>query len=269
MNQDEELDIIKHCGKPAHFDIDHYLDSVEQIICADEIVFALQMLDKVPGYYREFPVTRMQEIKRKVFRQLMSAIEYSKDPEEDAGFIEKYMGCKLEDMYRHQQHYPKGYIIMELAEKAKAAGFFLDIYELAPAHFWVPHGLKGQGYKFNYHYQNLNSQKPTIEIKNDNSGASKKVFICMETLEHLWNEDDIYHGFVKFDIEPEYLILSTPKHTLGGGLPNWDTRPLGHIRTYTKNEFLQWAVRSFPGYDFNLYDAPMMTLLGVRTNVQK
>jgi hypothetical protein len=44
------------------------------------------------------------------------------------------------------------------------------------------------------------------------------------------------------------VFLSTPKFTWAGGMNNWQERQLGHLRTWTPKEFLDFAQKSFKNF---------------------
>ncbi len=85
-----------------------------------------------------------------------------------------------------------------------------------------------------------------------------------EVLEHCMNPMDIVQSAYKVGVEWDYILLSVPLGCLGGGLENWDTRRLGHVRGWTKQEFVEFAQRHWPGYKWQLTVAPSMVLLGER-----
>ena len=63
-------------GKPLFFNCDRYLDSVEDMINADEAERALWMLDNMPGYYRDYPPKRALDIKNALHLRLYTPIQY-------------------------------------------------------------------------------------------------------------------------------------------------------------------------------------------------
>jgi hypothetical protein len=89
-----------------------------------------------------------------------------------------------------------------------------------------------------------------------------KILVCTEALEHAWDEGDIVRAAYKMDQEWDQIFLSTPLGCLGGGLPNWKTRPLGHVRGWTPSEFSEWAMKAWPGYKWTLHKSHSMVLHG-------
>jgi hypothetical protein len=70
------------------------------------------------------------------------------------------------------------------------------------------------------------------------------------------------HTAAKQGVDWDVVLLSVPKYTMGGGLPDWDTRRLGHVRTWTPSEFLEFANRHWPNRTWQLYPEFSMVLVG-------
>jgi hypothetical protein len=76
------------------------------------------------------------------------------------------------------------------------------------------------------------------------------------------NEQDLEAGARKVGVDFDHILLSVPYGTLGGGLLDWDTRRLGHVRTYGKNDFILLANKLFPGYQWSLTLSHSQVLVG-------
>jgi hypothetical protein len=251
-------------GYPACFSIDNYLDVVEQVICADEIQNAFWMLDHMPGYFRDNPPERALEIKRKLYRQLMTVEDYCGDEHElEDKSVEDHAGYPLKDHWNLEHYWPRGHIIVERVKALNEQGCCADIYEFGPANYWVYHSLLGQGLDFKYHCSSIGKAKK-VEKNDCKLEKTKQVFICFEVIEHMWSPDDIFHYYFKAGLDADIILMSTPKYTLFGGLPGWDSRPLGHIRTYTPNELLNFVTKHCPKYSYKIFDANMMVLEGTK-----
>jgi hypothetical protein len=249
-------------GFPACFSIDNYLDVVEQVICADEIQNALWMLENMPGYYRDNVPERAKEIKRKLYKQLMTVADYVGDESEiEANSAKDHGDYPVKDHWNLEHYWPRGHIIVEKVKALNAEGFCANIYEFGPANYWVYHSLLGLGLDFTYDCFSIGKEKK--KLKTDSKpDKSKNIFICFEVIEHLWNPDDIYHAYANKGFDADIILMSTPKYTLFNGLSNWEERPLGHIRTWTPTEFTRFAVKHWPEFKYQVYDAAMMVLEG-------
>ena len=97
------------------------------------------------------------------------------------------------------------------------------------------------------------------ETKNPHS-----IFVCFEVIEHMWTPEEIYHYFIKADIDPQAILIYTPFATFQGGMTNWDTRVLGHVRTYTTNELFQFCSKLWPSYNWQIYKSNSMVAVGLK-----
>lgn len=256
--------MIEH-GFPKYFNLDVYLDAVEQMICADEIKFALSMLDNLPGYYRDNEPERAKNIRSIIYQQCMTVHDYINDKEELIAQSEKHHKTPLKDHWKLGHFSPRGEVIVKLVKELNENGFCANIVELGPYNYWVPAALQDQGLDFIYTGINLNAHvECPIKTKTESDKPLKNIFICFEVIEHLWNEDEIVHYFYKTQMDPDFVLISTPKYTCGGGLPNWDTRQLGHIRTWTPNELTSYCRKHWPKLDWFFVDAAMMMSIGQR-----
>lgn len=249
-----------HLGIPKHFDPDHYLDSVEQMICCDEIETALYMLSHMPGYYRDNPPERALEIKRKLYKQLMSITDYANDPGETKEQAESG-GVELKDHWKHPHYHPRGEIMTSLCKTLNEAGYYAEIHEFGPAMGWLPAALEDLKIEHSYNGYDIKGNKKQEHLINSDL-KKRTVFCSFEVIEHLWNPDDIYHCYAKTGIDADYIAIGCPQYTLYGGLPGWDYRELGHLRTYTPMELLDFCQKHWHGYDWQFHSSNMMLMYG-------
>lgn len=252
-------------GKPNKFNPELFCDVAEQLIESDEIERAIWMLDNMPGYYRENPYQRAIDIKKRIFKVLMSTEDYASDvAEHNEQEVEMIMGSFFT--------YPRYDILSALLIEYNQQGKKPHVFEFGPASFWLPRLLKKHNINFAYTHRTINRsaskhfqgwlETNPIEAS-DNMTSEPKIFVCFEVIEHLWNTLDIAHFYEKFGIIADHIFMSTPLNTLLGGHPDkWDSRELGHLRTYTKQEFLEFVFKTFPGYQWQLTPAQMMVLRG-------
>ena len=260
---EREQRLHNELGKPKHFNLDLYLDAVEHMICADEIKFALTMLDNLPGYYRDNYPKRAQNIKDLVLQQCMTVQDYINDVYELIENSEKIHKCPVQEQWRLPHFSPRGELIIKIVKDLNANGYCARIVEIGPYNYWLPLGLQDQGCDFIYTPISINPYvKNPYKTKTSSEKPIKDIFICFEVIEHLWNEQEIYHYFCKTQTDPDYVLISTPKYTCGGGLPNWNTRQLGHIRTWTPSELTQYCRKNWPNLDWYFVDSAMMICIG-------
>jgi hypothetical protein len=264
---------MEYSGRPKFFDVDHYLDSVEQMIMADEICFALKMLENLPGYYRDNVPQRALDIKKLVLKNTMTVIDYSNDFEETVQGIEAYAKESFADIVNRHSNSIKGWALNQVIAAIGEHRF--RVSELGPAYFWVPEQLVSVP-NAHYDFQSLQKQassEAVNRLKDIRSNflcdspmpGAKEVFVCFETIEHMWNEDDVFHYYTKFGIEADYVVMSCPLYTLTEGLEDWKTRTLGHVRTYTPRDLSNFIKKHWPGYTVETYATDSIVCIASKT----
>jgi hypothetical protein len=262
----DEFDVndIKNLGRPLYWRLDQHISAIEQMIRADELQEALRMCDQVPGWWRDNYPPELAEIKRTLYRQTYDQIEYATDDEE-AECTREFGEAQWDNGYM----YPRAELVSVLLRSLFPRSPW--IFDLGCSHGNLPLGLIKSNYGFRYCGAGMNkriqdkvkgwvgehwSDKPV--------GDQPTILYCTEVIEHCFNPHDIVHSAYKVGVTWDHIILSVPKYTLGHGLPDWQTRRLGHVRTWTPREFMRFADESFPGYEWMLYDSHSMVLRGVR-----
>lgn len=257
-------------GRPLYWSLSNHIIAIEQMIAADEIQIAIQMLEQVPGWYRDNYPDELRDIRNNIYRQCYDQFDYASDHDE-ANFTKEEILAQAFSPYT----YPRANVLAEDLAQANKNGKRPWIFEISPSHGWLPLGFAEKGLEFNFFGKNLN-QKALDKIKgwlppyvwSDSPGQFQESWlVCYEALEHMWNPHDLEQAAKKVGYEFSRIYLSTPKYTLGCGLPDWKTRRLGHVRTWTPNEFSEFARKSFPGFDWAIWPAHSMVLRGVRRGI--
>lgn len=266
----------KNMGRPLWFDLDAFLLTVEGYITADEVSTAFYLLDNMPGWYRDNVPIECVMLRDQLHRKFFTSLEYAKD------------GCTIEKvvLQPHEQlkaaaGLERGWLTLETVRSLKCPW----VYELGPGNYWIPFMLRAHArdslgkegeFGFTYCGPSLNSgmqEDAAAELKGlwklSPNPDRAKVFICFEMLEHLARTEEIYQHYVKAGGDFDVILLSTPKYTYGGGMPNWFESDLGHLRTYTPNEFTQFARKHWPMHDWAYYDGPVMMLKGTKNDSQR
>lgn len=258
-----DFDISKpeNFGRPYFFDPDLHAQAIEQMIRADEIQIAMEMIDKVPAWFRENPYPRFQEIKQTLYRQSYDAMEYSHDDEE-AGHEKEFGEAQWTTAYC----YPRNEVIEQLIKDVGRKPWIAD---LGASHGNLPLGLSKKGIEFDYLGLCLNSrieQKLRSWMvsywKEKPSEGQPTILVCTEVIEHCFDPLSIVHSAHKLGIDFDHLVLSIPLGCLYGGLPDWNTRRLGHVRGWTKQEFYEFANKHWPRYKWQLNVHHSMVLVG-------
>lgn len=255
----------KNMGRPLYFDVQGYVSAVESMIRSDDIQFALTMIDNVPAYYRDNPIQQLVNIKNKIYQQCYDQYDYASDFDE--------ANWKYDDIIAQcftNYTYPRADLLGAHVKELNAKSEEPWICELSPSHGWLPLGFAHHGLKFNFFGKNLN-QPALAKIKSHLSKEiwadrpkpnQPKILVCFESIEHMWRPEDVENAAKKIGVTFDYIYLSVPYATLGGGLPDWSTRRIGHVRTWSKQEFLTFANKTFAGYAWELYESHSMVLRG-------
>lgn len=264
---------MSEVGKPLYWKLEEHIAAIIGMIRADELQIALRMCDEVPGWYRDHYPPELARIKQTLYRQCYDQIEYATDDEE-AECTREFGEAQWDNGYM----YPRAEIVSEVVKSLPVPW----IYDLGCSHGNLPLGLIKSGHTFAYRGAGMNlriqekvkawvgklwQERPDPGCAKDGPFLFPKqptILFCSEVLEHCFNPHDIVHSAHKVGVEWDVIILSVPYGTLGGGLPNWSERRLGHVRTWTGKEFAEFADKAFPGYKWELFMSHSMVLKGVR-----
>lgn len=256
----------ENTGRPLFWSLDNHIVAIEQMIAADEIQIALKMCDEIPGWYRDHYPKELHEIKERLYQQCYDQFDYSSDFDEANWRLDD-----IESQCFSPYTWPRADILAAHISELNQANETPWIFEISPSHGWLPLGFKKNGLKFHFFGKNMN-QAALKKIIDNMDGYwrekpeenQKKILVCYEALEHMWNAHDLKQAAYKTGIVYDSIYLSTPKYTLGGGLSDWKTRRLGHVRTWTPKEFTQFASEAFPGYSWEIWPRHSMVLRGTR-----
>ncbi len=252
---------LENIGRPLYWRLDNHIKAVEQLIRADELQMALALCNQLPGWWRDNYPKELQEIKNTIYRQTYDQIEYATDDEE--ADCPREMG---EGQWTSAYCYPRAEILGRLVESLPVPW----IYDLGCSHGNMPLGLLKAGKVFTYCGAGMNHrivQKLRGWIgeqvwKDRPYNKQPTILYNTEVLEHCFNPMDIVHSAYKVGVDFDHILLSVPMYTLGAGLPDWSTRRLGHVRTWTPKEFVEFADKNWPGYRWELYKSASMVLVG-------
>lgn len=272
MSEQFDESLPSNMGRSLYFNLDKHIEAVEQLIRSDEIMMAINMVSQVPAWHRDDAESqhKIQNIKATLYKQLYDTFEYASDIDE-ASMTREY----AESQFFSSYGYPRAEILLTEVNKWNKAGKTPWVFELSTSHGLLPLGLAKANAKFTFFAKNLN-QAALVKVKEwladywsdfpvvgtDPKETQPTIFVCCEALEHMYREEDLEQSYYKLGIDFDVIVLSTPYGTLGGGLENWQTRRLGHIRTYTKKDFIQLADKFFPNRSWELAHSHSMVLTG-------
>lgn len=263
----------RNLGRPLYFSLDAHIACVESLIRSDEIELALRVADMVPSWYRmpeNYP-PELRKIKQAVARQLYDQIEYANDDEEAA--CSREFG---EAQWGTSYMYPRDQIVEKIVREINAGENKIPwIFDLGCSHGNLPLGLIKSRVGFDYkgvglNYRIVESVREWVENSSWGSWHNKPIqkqttiLYCTEVLEHASRLEDVVTTALKECVDWDVILLSVPMHTLGGGLPNYADRRLGHVRTFNPQELFEFASKSWPGYTWELTLAASMVIVGRR-----
>lgn len=255
----------ENIGRALYWRLDTHIAAVEQLIRADEIQMALQLLDMIPGWQRDRYPKELTEIRNTIYRQTYDQVEYATDDEE--ADCPREMG---EGQWVSQYCYPRAEILETLIKSLWPRSPW--IYDLGCSHGNMPLGLIKAGHNFLYKGSGMNHRiiqklKGWVGEKWSDLpiGDQPTILYCTEVIEHCMNPLDIVHSAHKIGIRFDHILLSVPMYCLGAGLPDWKTRRLGHVRNWTPQEFHDFASKHWPGYIWQLYKSNSMVLHGTKS----
>lgn len=263
------FDVTKpeNIGRPLYWDLQAHIRAIECMIMADEIEIAFDMCDRVPAWYRDNYPKELTDIKKTLWKNLYDSYEYSNESAVDIGWgIEDAI-----EQYKGGYFFPRADILKEELKNFNAKGIKPWICELSPSNGAMIIGLIHDNCEFTYYGQNLNA-KATDLLKSwlpngtwrTSPISQPKILVCFESLEHTYREKDIQYAAQKLGHDWDQIYLSVPYGCLFGGLHNWDTRKLGHVRGYTTNDFIKLANEFFPGYEWTYVKSHSQVLKGVK-----
>jgi hypothetical protein len=257
----------KNLGRPLHFDLSVYAEAIIGMIRADEIQLAMHMLDNPPAYYREHYPPELEAIRATLYRNAYDQIEYATDDDEfdmanhPTVAVEQWLGNYC---------YPRGALITAEVVTLNSQGKSPWILDVGCSHGNLPLGLMHLQAGFTYcgkamNYRAMKTLKDRLgDVWRDSPDPDQPtMLVCTEVIEHCFNPQDVVHTSHKAGVRFNQIVLSVPLGCLYGGLKDWDSRRIGHVRGWTPDEFLAFANKGWPGYQWTIYRHHSMVIHGV------
>lgn len=238
------------------FDVKPFIDAAQILLCSDETLMALKLLDMVPAYYRDNYPPEMKNLKREIMAKIATASFYATDA-----------GCELETTDESCASYIgtlRAQLIVNDVKMANLNGETMYVYDFAPGENWLPVVLEKAGCdfaykpiyvngptneKFKYRYAKYEFSKPN----------GPTLYSACEVLEHVHCFDEI-----RFDMEShvglaDIVLISTPNGTFNPNVTDWrGIGTLGHLRTFQFGEFKDIISKMFFDYSGAYYDSQIL-----------
>lgn len=260
-----------YAGSIRNFDeyLPHLLKWADFLVQSDEVAEALHILEKsIPGFYRDHVPKEVLDLRRLIKSYLMTTADYMVNDGDDPCPVEH--GQKLVNLLT------RGKTVKEIIVEYNKAGITPHVVDMGPGDYWLAQGLKADNCKFTYQPVSLQiTAHSTVrerlgEVYLPKETGAPNIFVACEIIEHLWNPHEIEQTAAKLNTEPKDIVISTPYYTFGGGCTTWRNPEhkgkVGHIRTFTPNEFYSAVNSMFPGYDWTMLNDGVMVLRGKLLN---
>jgi hypothetical protein len=242
---------------PKSFDTRPLINYAEQLLCADEPLMALDLLKKVPAFYRDNYPPELISLRREILAKLATASFYA--THEGYELTIKDDDClKFKDTLRT-------FLISHDVKRCNDLQETPHIVDMGPGEAALPYILDSENYHFTYSQIYVN--RPTYDATKhrwyDKHGCSKEylenvkppiIFVATEVIEHLHHEEEIREEMERSVGLADVVHISTPLGAFNPNVENWrDIGFMGHLRTYTSNEFRDTVLKMFPDYSYAHY----------------
>lgn len=251
--------------KPTHFDVNHALEFINQMVSADEVITALDILEnKFPAYYRDHPTTSMILCRENIYKKILTVQDY---------YLGEAQLIVMEEILHEYETTPRYKYVEQLVRGINDQGREAYVCDFGPGQCWLPIGLKHNGLKFKYRPITITGDlflqvRPYLEdvVVKKPEFNQPQIFTCFEVIEHLFHLGDVYNYYCRENLNAEHIVISTPKYCLGGGWKRDHAEMIAHIRTFTPTELLQYCVKTWPTHSWKFIDGVQMMAHGSRIN---
>lgn len=258
-------DLHPNTGRPEFFDTKPFLDVANILVASDEPLLALKVLKMVPGFYRDFYPSEMLDLKNKILSLLATPGFYVTNP---------YDSLVRADSAPHVvQGTLRGRMIEQDVKLLNQEKKIPHIVDLGPGEYWLALGLKALGYRFTYQPIGLCTEAHDkaklllVEQLVKPLDDAPRIFVACELIEHLHHEEDIRVDCERVGCKPDLIHISTPKYTFDtrASQIDWAQKgDLGHLRTYTPDEFKKVVHHMWPEYRWQYVDSQPMHMRGFK-----
>jgi len=241
-------------------DVTSFLNVANLLIETEDSNLALEFLDKMlPSYWRDFTPTAITNLKNEIRKHKYTNADYATNEGDDIKSVEH---CK-----NACEHLLRFKIIKEAIKQASPE--VPHLIDFGPGDYTLPIGLNAENLPFTYDaiglYNKAREAAKNILVSRwweDQPVSRPTWFIAYEVIEHLENEWEIRQAMNRLETHPTRVFLSTPLYTYAEGNPDFRTKKIPHLRTYTPNEFVSICTRMFPEYTFGYITSEVQTLIG-------
>lgn len=259
-------------GSCDFFDLTPLLGYADQLVAADEPLMALMILDKVPAFYRDNPPPELLKVKAEIHQLLATPYFYMSNIHDMSIPTGEQASQCMKGLSRFNK-------IEEDIKAYNLEGKCPHIIDLGPGEYTLPIGLSYNGHQFTYEDIGLcdvaknkahTILEPHLKKVSDPITDRPVILVACEIIEHLHQESDIVTECLRANggYWPDLVHASTPYATWDGRIERLEWRKygvLGHLRTYTADEFGTTMTEMFPRmYEWVLTTDQPMHIRGVK-----
>lgn len=228
---------------------DPFIKAAEILLCADEPLMALKLLDMLPAYERANPPAEIVKLKNEIHARLATASFYATDQGYELTITDE--ACLT---YKNSL---RGALLMAEVERCNSLGLKPHITDMGAGEYWLPLILEGGDFTYKPIYVNAPTYNHCLKRFEKYLGEADPkrphIFVACEVIEHLYYEEEIKNEALRV-LKPDVIHVSTPLYAFNTQVKNWkDIGTLGHLRTYTAMEFNKVVTEMFPGYAGSYY----------------
>lgn len=237
------------------FDVNAYLNVANQLLCADETLMALKFLDMVPGYYRRNYPKELADLKRQVMAKIATSCFYA-----------THVGCEVEVGEEACLSYAqtlRAQLIIADVKRLNGINIKPHIIDMGGGENWLPVVLRDLDFSYESAFVNWPTYEKT-KYRFEKFVAKRTpdqpvIFFACELLEHIHRHDEIRFEMERRCGKADVVIISTPKETFNPNVTDWTKiGDLGHLMTFTSNEFSDILSRIFFDYAGTFYDSQIL-----------
>jgi len=242
-----------------NFKLQPFLDAANELVRADEVKRAIWILDNLPGFYRDHPPEEVIQLKNEILQRIALPQHY------------QFGECTLvdkEEQFMMLKKILRSALLLETVIELNKINIEPQVVDYGPGDFWVPALLKRENCKFTY--RPITVQLPAalyakqkIDWEEPKDTDSFRLFFAGEIIEHLWEESDLKTTMLSAGSNlADICQISTPRYSFDTRDFEWRTHRelLGHMRTYTPDEFQNVVRKLFPEYEWFFLDGQVMQI---------
>lgn len=244
----------------ANFNLQCFIDAAEELLRADETLRALQLLDNLPAYYRQFIPKEVQDLRREIMARIATASFYATSS--------GYELSAPDDTYLKVHDTLRGHLLLREIKEMNQKDLMPHLLDLAPGEYAFVRMLQHYQCLFSYepsfvnwpsyeHYKK-HFEERLLPYRNDNN-IRPIIYFAGEIIEHLHDENELRYEMERKIGLADVVHISTPHMTFDFNCTDWRSKgDLGHLRTYTAQEFQNTIIKMFPEYTVTVYISPIL-----------